>query len=306
MKAIAFIQRLIIVSTIGLSSTSVAMPMAIAAMIKNTSLERVPNSSVRSANTLNQANRSRKKTGSTVTLAQSADPTNVQTALIQLRTFIPCQAVNIPIPGFSGGVFGGDNRGFTREFTSRVRSLQQAYVAITDSQVNTVKSPIYFGQTTRYDRDQGSPVRGKFDWCWQLKPNQAPKAVAQQTSTDRNNKLVINRVGENVQVIFYLDAKIPPTRLLEEITSSAVPAFNADISVLVRPRKSGGLEYLVLGTHDGFPAYELLINGNLVYTYDPIKAGKSPASLIPPSDQRVSIPWTKVPPYPTPYQVPNN
>jgi hypothetical protein len=50
----------------------------------------------------------------------------------------------------------------------------------------------------------------------------------------------------------------------------------------------------VLGTHDGFPSYELYINGTRVYQHDPIPAGEGPGALFPPSDRRVSIPWTRL------------
>ena len=41
------------------------------------------------------------------------------------------------------------------------------------------------------------------------------------------------------------------------------------------------------GAHDGFPAYELYINREQVYTYMPI--GKSPLALLPPLDERVRV-----------------
>lgn len=280
-------KRLFLVSIVGLFCTSVAIPMATATVTKNARLESVQNSTVRLGNILTQPERNRQTISNTVITAQSAAPTNVQSAFIKFRTYIPCEAVNLYVPRITG-IWGGDDK-----------SIQQASVYITDSQVSTSKSPIYFGLTSRYDISQGFRVKGKPSWCWQIKPNQSPKKINSNrlVSTDNNNKIVINRVGNNVQVIFFLNAPIPPTSLLEKLANPFVPAINADISVLLRPRKGGGLEYTVLGTHDGFPAYEIEINNNLVYLHNPIKTGETPASLFPPSEHRVSIPWKKVPPY---------
>ena len=52
---------------------------------------------------------------------------------------------------------------------------------------------------------------------------------------------------------------------------------------------------MAYGSHDGFPAHELYVNGTLVYSYDPVAAGNDPTNLLPPMDIDVSTSWVSVP-----------
>ncbi|MEM7431660.1 MAG: hypothetical protein AAF351_06935 [Pseudomonadota bacterium] len=38
--------------------------------------------------------------------------------------------------------------------------------------------------------------------------------------------------------------------------------------------------YSLVGIHDGFPAYQLRLNGEVVWSHDPIDEGQTPLSLI--------------------------
>lgn len=115
MKELVFTKKgLFLGSIVGLFCTSVAIPMANATVTKDAFLESVKNSTVRLDNILTQTERKRQTIGNTVITAQSVTPNN---ALIQLRTFIPCGAVNFSVGNLSIpkviGIVGGDNRGFT-------------------------------------------------------------------------------------------------------------------------------------------------------------------------------------------------
>ena len=73
---------------------------------------------------------------------------------------------------------------------------------------------------------------------------------------------------------------------------SLAPAINADIVVSFNLDSDGYIEYAVSGSHDGFPAYELYINQQLVNSWDPIAEGTSPFALNPPEDVTVNVPPT--------------
>lgn len=54
------------------------------------------------------------------------------------------------------------------------------------------------------------------------------------------------------------------------------PAIDYDIDVTI-DRSAG--TYSIVGIHDGFPAYEIYINGKRVYQHDPLATGEGLDSL---------------------------
>lgn len=73
---------------------------------------------------------------------------------------------------------------------------------------------------------------------------------------------------------------------------SLAPAINADIVVTFSLDSDGNIFYAASGVHDGFPAYELYINQQLVNSWDPVAQGKSPFALFPFNDVTVNVPPT--------------
>lgn len=65
--------------------------------------------------------------------------------------------------------------------------------------------------------------------------------------------------------------------------------ITADYTNLAAPK------YSITGSHDGFPAFEVYINGTRVHHYDPLASGDGPWSLGWPEEKSVSIPATPVP-----------
>ena len=58
---------------------------------------------------------------------------------------------------------------------------------------------------------------------------------------------------------------------------------NIDYSFFLRinyNKQTGVQTYVMTGVHDGFPAYQLDLNGVTVWSYDPIDHGETPLSLI--------------------------
>ena len=64
-----------------------------------------------------------------------------------------------------------------------------------------------------------------------------------------------------------------------------LPAIDLDLKVELHKLPSGGYVVVVSGTHDGFPAYEVLVSINCgpwfgAYQYNPLDVGATPNSLI--------------------------
>ena len=55
------------------------------------------------------------------------------------------------------------------------------------------------------------------------------------------------------------------------------PAIDYSLTVIIDRDKN---EYSISGSHDGFPAYEIYINGIRVYEHDPFVTGETPMSLL--------------------------
>ena len=117
------------------------------------------------------------------------------------------------------------------------------------------------------------------------------------TPTDDNNSVKVSRLSNNiVKTQFKLSGGIPL------VPEWLVPDIDADITVEIRQEEGEEAKYRISGSHDGFPAYELYINGERVYEHDPREAGKGPLDLLPPSDD-ISVPnedWQDVPVEPAP------
>ena len=75
---------------------------------------------------------------------------------------------------------------------------------------------------------------------------------------------------------------------------SIAPRIDADIKVSIRQEAGKEAQYAVSGKHDGFPAYELYIDGMLAYSHDPVLAGKTPWDLLGAYDVRPYSNWRNI------------
>ncbi len=205
---------------------------------------------------------------------------------VVLRTFIPTEAINVPAFIYASNfVNGADNRGFnTLNAAASSRTIQKVDLDLTNPNV-PFKLFTDTGITELYSKDNatGSSV----DWQWEL--NEGAKPV-EQVKLDKNEieSPTVTPTGENSYSInFDLEATnpVPPPPVGPPPEPPFAPAIDADITVEisrdeVRPYVYE-TSYKVSGTHDGFPAYELYIDNNLVYAYDPILVGKGPIALLP-------------------------
>jgi hypothetical protein len=203
---------------------------------------------------------------------------------VRLRTFIPSRAVYAaPAPpldincrtSFTLCLYSGDNRAFSPNIGTH-RTLQNVIVRAAGAGNPIIGVPTRnFCATNQYNPSQGNAVAGQPSWWWTLRPNQLPIRSRRLPLTNTNNIVRAERVNANtVKVQLVLAAGNP----------FAGPEIDANINVFIRKNAGAQPEYRVEGNHDGFPAYELYINGTRVYDFDPKTRNQDPASLFPPAE----------------------
>jgi Protein of unknown function (DUF3238) len=84
------------------------------------------------------------------------------------------------------------------------------------------------------------------------------------------------------------------------VFTSAAPAIDYDFEFTFDAYGACRLS----GKHDGFPAYEVFVDGKLMYSHDPRDTGERPESLFPPMEHdidRETVEGTPLPPWYKPY-----
>ncbi|MFN6535511.1 MAG: hypothetical protein RM021_003960 [Nostoc sp. EkiNYC01] len=193
---------------------------------------------------------------------------------ISLKTFIPSPAVALyPAPGASIpiGLFGADDRGF--DYNGKTFRSFQSIVIEPNNPIGKFKIRGW-GQSTGYQVSDGTRL-GIPDWWWKLKSGAIPVNKQRLVVSDSNNKISVVPIDTSTtKVTFFLKGNNPANTL------PINPDIDAVINVFVRKVPgSSTIQYKIQGGHDGFPAYEIYINGANVYKYDPVAARKSPFDL---------------------------
>ncbi|BDA71762.1 hypothetical protein CAL7716_059280 [Calothrix sp. PCC 7716] len=227
---------------------------------------------------------------------------------IEFKGFIPSPAVSllasrVKVPergiatsilsdifGLLEPIFGGDNRGFGDGGSSRF--TQNVTVTADPDKSATVGSPTRtWGQTTKYSPDQGNPVAGQPFWWWAIKPGETPLAAATLPVTNGNNNVTVERISDDTVKV---NLKISGGNPLA--IPFVTPNLDADVNVFIRQKSPcDAPEYKLEGATDGFPGYELVINGKRVYGTRPDVIGTSPFNLGGSMDLTVSQGWQRVP-----------
>jgi hypothetical protein len=232
----------------------------------------------------------------------TADPTQLATAVgarvvdVKLRVFIPSRAVQIPLPIAGDVGFDGDNRDFSYDSgTSRAEMWIDAVFA-TDS-----KNPIRikrraFGQSAEYVKTNLVDVTGKPFWWKAIRkdpflniealPDRTGTAIVSDASLRVAGQIEVSPLGiiPVLHIVFHINAANP--------LEPAAPAIDCDLDLFLAVSGQNIITYSLKGTHDRFPAYELYLEQNLVYSYDPTKEGGTPADLASIVTQQVNISWT--------------
>jgi hypothetical protein len=184
----------------------------------------------------------------------------------QLRVFIPSPGVS-----YLGDLFGGGDKAILEGAIDMDNSGAGALSL-------TARS---LGATRRYSPSAAKAVAEKPDWYVSLAPGAAAIETGQSPLTNASLSASWEvPAGATHGVKFVVDAANPLV--------TAAPAIDAVIRLGLR-RTGSGVEYQLSGDHDGFPSYQIKLGaGALVYNYDCVAAGDTPAALFPPMDRTVT------------------
>lgn len=194
------------------------------------------------------------------------DPTGEEKIIIVVRTYIPAEKVTHP-PGV-GATFKGDLDKDGKRISSRT---EQRFVVETDVMRLRPGKP-----DSEYSQSVGETVRLARGLGSMTGSNTA-------TSDGSTLDFTITRPsGDSVTVNASGNEANP---LIGGYTGS--PGITYSFSITVQsPGEDGTVKVTVSGQHDGFPAYEIIVqrpdSGNVsrtVYLHDPNKTGDGPQSL---------------------------
>jgi len=183
--------------------------------------------------------------------------------------------------------FSGDNR--TSSYAaSSFRAEIVARVTTDAARGPLVETPImHFGETAQWDGNQIQHKTG-FPWWWY-------DILPGETTTKRHT---LERTPSNLNVAVARDSGDPDlthVRLIIEariaaddpIIAATSPKISADLLLSVWEKAGYTPLFSLNGTHDGFPAFELFINGKTFHSYDPRNtAGLGPLALAGQSDRQ--------------------
>lgn len=194
---------------------------------------------------------------------------------IKIRTFIPSPAVvfDVPVIGFA---YAGDGRGFSYS-SGTSRTHQELVVNV--SEENPIVSPLIRNSspTIEYKLEDTISLEDKPSWYRNLKSNPTIQDQTVAQHNDRNSYVNVFSLGKNtISVQFVID-------IHNELQLFA-PHLDYEITFVLVGDDDGDVSYTIFGKHDGFPAYEIYLNGQLVYSHDPIATGNAPVALGPPME----------------------
>ncbi|WP_322520692.1 hypothetical protein SR882_07800 [Guyparkeria halophila] len=220
---------------------------------------------------------------------------------VRLRLFIPSEAVDLP----GAPPLGGDGRGFSYDGGTH-RAMVECVLGLDPD----LASPIIgsyrreFGESTAYAEEDAVEVSGKPSWFMAIKPGATPTERATQSVTDAHIAARAQRFEDNPLYSSRVTDSPSPTIKLNIVINAAIP----DEVFWPAPEITGDMDlyltadalqkktlYRLRGQHDGFPAYELYLNGQLAYAHDPVATGHTPASLFGSGEIDPDHGWREVP-----------
>ncbi|HEX8178928.1 MAG TPA: hypothetical protein VF525_05230 [Pyrinomonadaceae bacterium] len=224
---------------------------------------------------------------------------------LYLRLFIPAplavldKSIGTLVAPVPFAMHTGDNRSFSYDSGTHRAYARVVVTCDPNNPTGVVKAAeADFGQTHTYLSNpvHAEHVNGKPYWFYDWRPpfnaDNVPGLETHLTRTEKNLGVkVMPALPNMISVRLTVQAGIPSA---EPITRVSAPDIDADITVIIQQHDEHA-EYTIAGDHDGFPAYELYINGQPAYQYDPVAHNVGPEKLYPPMDVKVARGWTKIP-----------
>ncbi len=190
---------------------------------------------------------------------------------IRFAGFIPCNVVGIPVPWVRRwSHYKGDDRGFSFS-GAKQRSRASISVLVSKQRIEAM-SPV-IGESQGFESRQVTPDGGP---CSRIRPGEQPG----ERKTDPSPEIVAWHSAKGADQGYELTKTRVKLHATDPIPFGPVPSLDAYADIWVwwsgnRPRF-----YYFSGTRDGFPSYELYLNGNLVYGFDALLAGTGPLALV--------------------------
>lgn len=241
-------------------------------------------------------------TGQSLGVAHALDGGG-NTIEIKYRAFIPSPLIKGPLSDYDLGShligsedFGGDNRSFSYDQGTSRAEITATLTLGADSGISDLRTvDRHWGESTAYDSTYTYHVDGKPDW-WMDKVagGPGPSRRARLAVSDSNLRIYQGASSTSRSILAMTSqssvVSIEMAGALPLITS---PDIDSDVAIYLK-QGANGPEAMIVGDHDGFPAHELYINRQLVYSYDPVANGKGPDSLMAPTDQDISTSWIPI------------
>lgn len=237
--------------------------------------------------------RRRRSTRGRVMRAAGGAPVNAR-----LRVFIPSPAVMLeaPVLGTDLRAFGGDGRDFSFD-TGTSRASVDATLQLGRGGTSGVvlQENAEWGDSHRYAIADTFEVPNRPSWWRGIREGAGPFERVARLVRTADNLGVVATVGlgnvaagaEYGSYDFHVDGGIP---LLPDLA----PNISATLRLELKRGSDGVLMARLTGRHDGFPAYELYVNGQPLHQYDPVTAGETPNALWGEGERSVHIEWQPV------------
>jgi hypothetical protein len=222
--------------------------------------------------------------GKTISRIQRSDPSELQ---IQITAFIPQNNVPDPYnylpawdPATANHVFEGDARGYSH--TSLSYRMRQKVTLLTFQEDSASgekpgSRATMTGITRAYDSTTSLDAAGNLTAAAKADNVQGhPLLCSAAIAGTGGMSITVTRLSNRkVQAYFRAAANNPL------VTS---PDIDWEFTMVVDSTNESNPTYHLTGQHDGFPGYDVYINGQFIYGHDPRATGDGPLSLLPPME----------------------
>jgi RHS repeat-associated protein len=195
------------------------------------------------------------------------DPTGRVQVTIYADAFIPMAKVLNPM---LNGYLKGDDREISATPAPEEKSRAGNWIIVeTDARIDSRKKPIvnkraWISLSTLTTFSSSIDVAGHGIYY-------PPETITKRGEIKHTEDAT--RLSDcSVEVVLKVSAHLPREFAI-------APSIDYTYRLIVSSDCYGNVTVTGYGAHDGFPAYELYVDGTLVYSYDPRPAGQTPLSL---------------------------